>query len=87
MQGPPLLPGGSFYEKNQGQYKQNIINSSQSGQNGVTYRVRATGKFDVNELSSSMQGVTGANVNSTSYQSRGYQRTDPVSEAINGYFK
>lgn len=87
LQGPPLLPGGSFYENKQGQYKQNIINSSQSGQNGVTYRVRATGKFDVNELSSSMQGVTGANVNSTSYQSRGYQRTDPVSEAINGYFK
>jgi hypothetical protein len=87
MEGPPLLPGGSFYEKRPGQYSQNIMNNSQSGQNGVTYKVRATGNFDVNQLSSSMQGVTGANVSSTSYQTRGYRRSDPVSEAVNRSFR
>jgi hypothetical protein len=87
MEGPPLLPGGSFYEKRPGQYSQNIINNSQSGQNGVTYKVRATGNFDVNQLSSSMQGVTGANVSSTSYQTKGHRRSDPVSEAVNRSFR
>lgn len=88
MQGPPLLPGGSFYEDQAEANKERIINnSSQSQGYGVTYNVRATGDFDAKQLSASMHSITGANVRSTSYQSRNFRAKDPISEAINKSFR
>jgi hypothetical protein len=89
VQGPPLLPGGSFYDRDPNRYSQEILgNSRQSSGNGVTYRVRAIGNFNPEELSNSIEGLTGANVNSTPYQSRGFNRKKTsIEEAINNSFR
>lgn len=89
VQGPPLLPGGSFYDRDPNRYSSEILaNSRQSSPNGVTYRVRAIGNFNPEELSSSIEGLTGASVNSTTYQSRGFSRQrTPIEEAINNSFR
>jgi len=89
VQGPPLLPGGSFYDRDPNRYSQEILaNSRQSGPNGVTYRVRAIGNFNADELSSSIEGLTGADVNSTTYQSRGFNRQKTtIEEAISNSFR
>jgi len=88
LAGPPMLPGGSFYsgQKTGGQEINPI--SQQSGQSGVTYRVRATGNFNPEEFSNSMGNLTGADVRTSNYQTRGYQRKrSPIEEAINGSFR
>ena len=88
LSGPPLLPGGSFYsgQKTSGQEINPI--SQQSGQSGVTYRVRATGDFNSEEFSNSMSNLTGADVKTSDYKTRGYQRKrSPIEEAINGSFR
>ncbi len=88
LAGPPMLPGGSFYsgQKTGGQEINPI--SQQSGQSGVTYRVRATGNFNPEEFSNSMGNITGADVRTSNYQTRGYQRKrSPIEEAINGSFR
>lgn len=89
VQGPPLLPGGSFYDNNAGMYNKQIINSPQNYQGGgTTYKVRAIGNFDVNSLSGDMENLTGAKVRSTQYESRGYKnKNSSVERIINNSFR
>jgi len=89
MQGPPMLPGGSFYDNNAGMYSQQIINSPQNNQGGgTTYKIRASGSFDVDALSGDMENLTGAQVRSNKYESRGYQnKSSNIERVINDSFR
>jgi hypothetical protein len=89
MQGPPLLPGGSFYDDNAGMYNQQINNSPQNSQGGgTTYKIRAMGNFDVDALSGDMENLTGAQVRSSKYESRGYQnKSSNLERVINDSFR
>lgn len=85
VEGPPNLPGGSFYENPVPQYQSrndivNNINSQSSSQNGVTYTIRARGKNPERFLDQ-VKGITNTNVSGSIYkaQTPGYNYSDVAS--------
>ena len=88
MQGPPLLPGGSAYES---AYPGNTLNTPPpqnllpSGQNGVTYRVNASGSYaDAQKFSEAAGGLSSDS--STSYYGGARDASaNPYSEIVSSF--
>lgn len=88
MQGPPLLPGGSAYES---AYPGNTLNMPPpqnllpSGQNGVTYRVNASGSYaDAQKFSEAAGGLSSDS--STSYYGGARDASaNPYSEIVSSF--
>lgn len=73
LAGPPLLPGGSFYEESQSQPLPPPIgnqNETDRGQ-GVTYQVQAHGNFAPTALKAVAEGLTGISATGAVFKSLG----------------
>ena len=88
MQGPPLLPGGSAYES---AYPGNTLNMPPpqnllpSGQNGVTYRVNASGSYaDAQKFSEAAGGLT-SDFSTSYYGGARDASANPYSEIVSSF--
>jgi len=88
IMGPPLLPGGSAYEKD---YPRTMVEPSTDKYQGTAapgaqYRIYTTGSQDDSErLSSMLQGVVDGPINSTMYNSLPQLGRDPYSSVASSF--
>lgn len=76
MAGPPLLPGGSFYEDSQTQPMPPMASSPppSSGGGGVIYKVNAQGSFAPQAFKAAAEGLVGVSATGAIFKSLGRSR-------------
>lgn len=78
FEGPPLLPGGSFYEDmpKQGMPPQDSPMSANGG-GGVIYKVNARGNFSGNQFRAAAEQIAGTSASGSIYSAPSRNRQDP----------
>lgn len=75
MAGPPLLPGGSFYEDSQSQPMPPMADSPPpSSEGGVIYKVNAQGSFAPQAFKAAAEGLVGLSATGAVFKSLGRSR-------------
>lgn len=89
MQGPPMLPGGGFYEDMPQTPAPQVGNQYvPPNTGGVTYRIQARGNFSPNELAQQAQLISGGSVTGSSYSAPryGFKKQSPFDALSSGGF-
>lgn len=89
MQGPPMLPGGGFYEDMPQAPPPQVGNQYVApNRGGITYRIKARGNFDPHKLAQQAGFVSGGSVTGSTYSAprHGFKRSSPFDALSSGGF-